>query len=93
MSKIIEVKPELRDQIQSLHYELDSTKDLLAYLWDKPTRNQDAIDYYNKQYAEIFAEFELAKDNLTELYGIKNTNCHWEFDYNRCVLIVEEVEE
>ena len=83
------ITEELRDKIQSIHFELDATKDLINYLWSQPTPNMEAIEYYSKQVRELYIEFEVAKNTLVQLYDIGATT-EWDLDYNTCILTVNE---
>ena len=80
---MITVDEKLRDKIQAIHYQLDGIKDLIAYLWSKKPLNQEALDYYQKQYQELFMQFEDAKAELIDTYNLSED---WNLDYSSCVV-------
>lgn len=87
--KEIKVSEELRDKIQSIHFELNATKDLINYLWEKSPVNMEAVEYYTKQWKELYVEFEVAKNTLVQMYNVGST-AEWDLDYNTCILKVNE---
>lgn len=88
MSKQYEVSTALRDEIQRVHLEMDSTKDLISFLWSKKPVDQEALDYYNKKYQEAYKEFEEFKSQLEKKLSL--SNCTWSLDYQTCMLTVDE---
>ena len=87
--KEIKVNEELRDKIQSIHFEMNATKDLINYLWQQSPVNMEAVEYYTTQWKELYIEFEEAKNTLVKLYDIGSMT-EWNLDYNTCILKVNE---
>ena len=87
--KEIKISEELRDKIQSIHFELNATKDLIKYLWEQSPVNKEAVDYYTEQWKNLYTEFEVAKNSLIQMYNIGSMT-EWDLDYNTCILKVQE---
>ena len=67
MSKVqvIKIPEDICNKIQMLQYELDAHKELLAHMINAGVDvNTDAFKEYNKQYEDIFTEYNRVKQEL-----------------------------
>ena len=87
--KEIKITEELRDKIQSIHFEMNATKEIINYIWKQSPVNMEAVEYYTKQLKELYIEFEEAKNALVNLYNVGSTT-EWDLDYNTCILKINE---
>lgn len=87
----IEIPEKLSDYIESLMYEVNARRDLLAFCVERGMDvDGEVFQRYHKQYVEFNAEYELAKKNLTEDYVAgKHPNAKWNLDFMTHTLTVE----
>lgn len=89
MEKIIKISDDLRDYIEGLQYELEATKDILAFLGRDELVKKENVDYYYNKCIELNTEYNLAKKILVETYKI---NGKWFLDFATAELHVGDVE-
>ena len=70
MEKIIHISYDMRDYIEGLQYELEATKDIIAFLGRDELVKQESRDYYYNKYVELSTEYNLAKKSLEETYKL-----------------------
>lgn len=92
----IKITTELRDYIESLHYEVESRKSLLTFAMEKGLTNTDSFREYHKEYRECFVMYEQAKHDLEESY-VKPTldedeKADWELIFSDCEIVVRKEE-
>lgn len=69
-TKIVKIEnQELINLIESLHYEVNSRKDLIAFMLNSDMRTDTAAyERYNKEYMEFYIQYSEAKNKLEEMY-------------------------
>ena len=69
-TKIIKIEnEEFVNLIEALHYEVNSRRDLIAYMLNSDMRTDtEAYEKYNKEYREFYIQYNEAKNKLEEIY-------------------------
>lgn len=87
----IEVSQELCDKIEALQYEVESRKDLIAFILSNDMKtNSIQFEKYNKEYLEFFKKYNLAKQELVNKYFPNIQYSHWNLDFSSRIVTVEE---
>lgn len=91
--KIIKVEnQELINLIEALHYEVNSRKDLIAFMLNSDMRTDTAAyERYNKEYMEFYIQYNKAKNKLEEMYvrtAVKNP-INWNLDFETGEVTIE----
>lgn len=76
MKKVIPEK--LSDYLESLDYEVQAYKNLIAFLSRDKFVDEANLKHYTDLYAKSFASFEIAKREMAESQGITED---WSLDY------------
>lgn len=81
--------------LEALHYEVSSRKEVIHFMLTKPDPgfNKELFDHYNKEYAEFYAQYDMAKTELQKTYipeELKSKNITWNLDFNSCTLTITE---
>lgn len=95
MNTII-VKDEIINLIESLQYEVDARKDLIAFMISKNfDTSTDSFKRYQKEYMEFYTQYNAAKNELENLYlkKYKNKKIMWNLDFNNKTLTIQEIGE
>lgn len=84
-TKIVKVEnQELINLIESLHYEVNSRKDLIAFMLNSNMRTDTtAYERYNKEYMEFYIQYNEAKNKLEQMYvrtAVENPK-DWNLDF------------
>ena len=91
----IHVTAELRDYIESLWYEVNARKDMIAYAFVKDLQETESYKQYHKEYLEYYAKYELAKQEIENIY-IKplygNVSVAWNLDFATATLTIRRVD-
>lgn len=92
-TKIIKIEnQELVNLIESLHYEVNSRKDLIAYMLNSDMRTDTAAyEKYNKEYREFYVQYNEAKNKLEETYvrtAVENP-MNWNLDFETGKITIE----
>lgn len=66
--------------LEATQIELEGTKDLIAFLCRDSLVQKENLDYYKAQYDELYLQFELIKQEITEQWN--NGNSNWILDYS-----------
>ena len=100
MSRLIkvDVNQETVNMIEGLHYEVNSRKEIIQLMLTKPDPgfNKELFDAYNKEYAEFYAQYDRAKNELQSRYVPEDLiakNATWSLDFNSCVLTITVPDE
>lgn len=69
-TKVIKIEnEEFVNLIEALHYEVNSRKDLIAYMLNSNMRTDtEAYEKYNREYREFYVQYNEAKNKLEEMY-------------------------
>ena len=69
-TKVIKIEnEEFVNLIEALHYEVNSRKDLIAYMLNSNMRTDtEAYEKYNREYREFYIQYNEAKNKLEEMY-------------------------
>ena len=84
MEKIINVPTEVLKNIQNLHTEVDSRKELIAFiLTTNMPINSSNFNIYQNEYVKYYNLFEEAKNNFEQEYVRANVNnpISWSLNY------------
>lgn len=97
MTKTIELNRETRDYIQSLQYEVDARKDIIAFMIDRGMDiNSETFKKYQKEFAEFLVQYNTAKDEISNMYVIptlqENEKVTWSLDFETSIITVTSVE-
>lgn len=76
MEKVIPEK--LSDYLESLDYEVQAYKNLIAFLSRDKFVDKENLKYYTELHAKAYASFEIAKREMAESQGITG---EWSLDY------------
>ena len=84
-TKIVKVdNQDLINFIEGLHYEVNSRKDLIAFMLNNNMRTDtDAYKKYNKEYMEFYIQYIEAKNQLEKMYvrtAVENPT-DWNLDF------------
>jgi len=91
----VEIKGELVDYIESLQYETYARKDIIAFMLEKNMNmSTDSAKEYQKEYKRYFSEYEIALQQLKELYiyanpSIADKEVKWSLDFESKMLTIE----
>lgn len=84
MDKTIKIENESAvNFLESLAYEVNARKDLLAYMLQNGTKPEDEnFQAYHKEYQEFFVQYEAAKANFEKEYVRPHgESLAWSLDY------------
>jgi hypothetical protein len=92
-TKIIKIEnQELINLIEKLHYEVNSRKDLIAYMLNNNMRTDtEAYEKYNREYREFYIQYNEAKNKLEEIYvrtAVENP-INWNLDFETSEVTIE----
>lgn len=95
-TKIIKIEnEELINFIESLHYEVNSRKELIAFMLNSNMRTDTAAyEKYNKEYKEFYVQYTEAKNKLEEMYvrtAVKNP-INWNLNFETSEVTIEYVD-
>ena len=92
MRKIeVSIPEEVCNYLESLMYETNARKDLIAFCMDKGISGE-MFNKYNKEYIELYTQYEIAKNEMADKYIMPNhPNCNWNMNFNKQVAVVEEL--
>ena len=84
-TKIVKIEnQDFINLIESLHYEVNSRKDLIAFMLNSNMRTDtEAYERYNKEYMEFYIQYTEAKNKLEEMYvftAVENP-INWNLDF------------
>ena len=94
MKKEIAIDNSIVTNLQQLSIEVDSRKELLAFMIDKGMNsNNDRFKAYEDEYKEYFFSYETAKkilqrDVLEPAFGKENL-IRWDLNFDSCICTVE----
>lgn len=84
----IKIPEDVRDHIQSLQYEVESRKDLLAHMVNTGVDiHSDTFKSYEKEYQEFFVQYSLAKESMQEkllVPAVPGKLNSWNLDFESC---------
>lgn len=94
----INVNQETVNMIEALHYEVNSRREVIQFMLTKPDPgfNKELFDAYNKEYAEFYAQYDMAKMELQKQYipeELVAKNASWNLDFGSCELTITVPEE
>lgn len=69
MDKKIQLEHSFCDYIESLMFEVNARRDLCAFMIGHGMSDSPQFDKYHKEYLDKNAEYEVAKQTVSELYG------------------------
>lgn len=80
--RTIKIPEDLCNYIESLMYETNSRKDVIAFMLRQGTAEGEAFDRYHRQYLEFYAKYETAKEELVAKYiAPAAPNCNWNLNF------------
>ena len=86
----INVDKTLVEKIETLQYEVESRKDVISQILAKGFKVAgDAFAKYQAEYKEYFIQYNKAKREMLNAYGV-DSNSAWTLDFATCVLTIEE---
>lgn len=91
--KVIKIEnEEFVNLIEALHYEVNSRKDLIAFMLNNNMRTDtEAYEKYNKEYKEFYVQYNEAKNKLEEMYvraAVKNP-INWNLNFETSEVTIE----
>lgn len=94
----ITVNQDTVNLLEALHYEVNSRREVIHFMLTKPDPgfNKELFDHYNKEYAEFYAQYDMAKNELQRTYvsdELVAKGAVWNLDFNSCILTVTLDEE
>lgn len=91
----VDVTKEMSDYVESLMYETNARKDMVAYMIDHDMTKNDAYDRYHKDYVEYHTKYEMAKRELeaTYVHPLKLGNVKWTMNFRTHQLEVEVTDD
>lgn len=92
-TKVIKIEnEEFVNLIEALHYEVNSRKDLIAFMLNSNMRTDtEAYEKYNREYREFYIQYNEAKSKLEEMYvrtAVENP-MNWNLDFNSGEVTIE----
>lgn len=99
MSKMVTVEVEIPEDtstyIESLQYELNARKDLLAFMIERGQNNSEGFKKYHTEYMEFNAQYEMAKSEMAATYIVPKygKNATWNLDFRTRIATVEYSDE
>ncbi len=88
MIKVIKVTDELSNYLERLSREVEGSKDIISFMIENNKNiNTDAFKAYKKEFDEVYAEFDLAKQDVqkkyvpAELVDKDKEHTSWSLDY------------
>ena len=89
----IKLPEELVNYVEGLAHRTAARKDLIAFMIDHGLGESEAFHKYHKEYEELYAQYEIAKDELAQTYVTQtHPNCKWQLNFSTGVLEIEEAE-
>lgn len=86
----ISIEKQYVDKIEALQYEVESRKDVIAQIIANGFKvTGDTFQKYQEEYRGFFVQFNKAKQEMLNDYGIGN-NKAWNLDFAKCELTVED---
>lgn len=85
MEKKIKITEGLSNYIEGLQYELEATKDIIAFLCRDELVDKTALEYYHNKCTELYTAYEMAKKELTDMYKITD---QWTLDFSDATVTV-----
>lgn len=90
----IEIPQQFEDMVthlESLHYEVESRKELIAFALEKNIKHTPSFDEYQREYKEICAEYDLAKKQLEKnfIIGACTDYTGWRLDFEGRTLYID----
>ena len=68
MRKNVPMPEEFCNYVESLMYETNARKDVIAFMIDRNVDNKERFDQYHKEYLEFYAQYELVKQEIQKTY-------------------------
>lgn len=68
MKKVVPMPEEFCNYVESLMYETNARKDVIAFMINSAILNQERFDQYHKEYLEFYAQYELVKQEIQKTY-------------------------
>lgn len=89
-NKIIIIPEDTKNYVESLHYEVESRKDLLSFALSKGYKSNDSFKEYEKEYKEFFIQYEAAKKNIENMFVKKMypNVIKWELNFETCEITI-----
>lgn len=88
------VPQELVESIQTRQLELESIKDLLAFLYSTTQYEVDTkkLEHLEKEYKELSIEYNLLKEEVEEIFisEFNRARTSWNLDFNTNIVTVVE---
>lgn len=89
MAKIIVVDEDLTLKIETLQYEVESRKDIMVqFLAGTISIKSEAFNAYQEEYKKYFIEYNRAKQEMLDRYGVPN-DASWNLSFATRELTVE----
>lgn len=85
MEKKIKITEGLSNYIEGLQYELEATKDIIAFLCRDELVDKTALEYYHNKCTDLYTAYELAKKELADVYNITG---RWTLDFSDATITV-----
>lgn len=95
MSKMVTVEIEIPEDtstyIESLQYELNARKDLLAFMIDRGQNETPGFQKYHQEYMEFSAQYEMAKNEMAGTYIVPKygKDAIWNLDFRTRIATVQ----
>lgn len=87
----IEISKEMCDKIEALQYEVDSRKDLIAFIIANDMKTTSSqFEKYNKEYLEYFKKYNQAKQEMVHTYFPDINYLSWNLDFASRTVTIEE---
>ena len=75
----MKISEDLCNYLEAVQVDLEGTKDLIAFLMRDTFVDQNNLDYYKKQYDDLYLKYTLIKKEISAMY--LNGNENWILDY------------
>lgn len=91
----VNVNKEMSDYLESLMYETNARKDIVAYMIDHGMTKTESYDLYHKEYVEYHTKYEIAKHELeaTYVYPISHGEVKWVMNFRTNQLEIEVADD
>lgn len=87
----IEISKELCDKIEALQYEVESRKDLIAFIISNDMKTSSSqFERYNQEYLEFYKKYNLAKQEMVRTYFPDVNYLSWNLDFASRTVTIEE---
>lgn len=92
--KRIKIDENLSNELQTIHYEINARKSVIAYMVEAKINNSEGFKQYHKDFNALNVEYEKLKSIVAQKYlpdEYKEKNFIWQMDFDACEFVILEV--